>query len=196
MKFKSDEQRKAVMAKLSPSRKSMSLRLRARAPYHTKGKTIPIENPQVWLAQAAALLRDAEDSEKRRHSPEGVFRQAYPSAEIAIKAARGEHETGKKGHLLARPLGKLAEGRFCEEYAKLPGIAGRTDDIAAQITPEVIGLAKVVEAFWPPYMDGGHGPINEEAKDKTLRLAKELDRILQPAATKAKAKAGSFEEGK
>jgi HEPN domain-containing protein len=194
MRFVSDRQRKAVMAKLNEpglNRKPTEIKLHARSPYHTKGKTIPIQNPADWLEQAAALQEDAEKLERAGGSNEGVFRQAYPAAEITIKAARGEHETGKKGHELARPLGKLAAGQFSEAYTESPGVAGRIDEVASRITPELISLAKEVEAFWPPYMDAKHGPIDKEAKDKTLRLAKLLNQILQPKPEKEREKGGT-----
>ncbi len=77
MKFRSDEQRRAVMAKLNPGKGlPRKPRLPLKSPYRVKGRTVPIGKPQDWLRQAAMLLRGAEDSEQRGHSPEGIFRQA------------------------------------------------------------------------------------------------------------------------
>jgi len=153
-----------------------------------KGKIVPIANPQDWLDQGAALLRDAQKLERSGGSNEGIFRNAYPSAELVVKAARCEHETGRKGHHLARPLGMLAQGRFGEEYLRLPGVAGNANKLGTLITPDLLTLAKEVEAFWPPYMDATHGPITKDAKDKTLRLAELVNRVLQPRSRAKEAK--------
>jgi len=179
MRFKSEEQRKAVMAKIRLGRRLGSRHsrhsqpLRFSKPAHpARGKTYLMTDPGKSLRTADGLLKAAIRSEKAGDIPEATFRSAYPAAEKTIKAASPDY---RKEHDLSGPLRRLAQGRFGPAYLQL---GGTSKDNAAKITPELIHLAEEVEKLWPPYEN--HIEITEQERDKTLRLAIEVNKILQP----------------
>lgn len=134
-------------------------------------KTFPMDNPQRWLHESRGLLIAARRSREAGDIPEATFRSAYPAAEKAIKAASPRY---RKDHHLSKPLTLLKKDGFGPAYLELRG----TTPDANEITPQLIGLAREVEKLWPPY--GNHIEISGDERDKVLRLAEELDRIIQP----------------
>lgn len=106
MRFVSDEQRKAIIAKIRAGDRSQSY-LAPRVSVgkaNPKGKKqIPVKTPEYWVASAAyncKLARIAARDKQYRHG----WENAWKSAEKCIKAGG---PTFQRKHHLVQPLAKL-----------------------------------------------------------------------------------------